>query len=211
MTGSATLIGLVHGDVHPGVAHRVPGGREPLHVAELGEDRDRGQRPDPVMGHQCLAPGLAARIGAQLLGDLAQLHLERVDHRDSDRYLLARALRQGLGCEPLASLAGHERAALRTPVVEEHRLNPLLPLPTLIGQRVAQPDTRAQIEDMLGWNPRLREPVRPSKAPADAWHPRDRSWRASCYPAAQRSPPAPRDAPQHPPRAAPAPRTATQS
>jgi hypothetical protein len=41
-------------------------------------------------------------------------------------------------------------------VVVEHRLDPLLPLSTLIDQRVAQPDPRTQIEDVIGRNPRLR-------------------------------------------------------
>ena len=41
----------------------------------------------------------------------------------------------------------------------EHRLSSLLPLTALIDQRVAQPDPCAQIKDMPGRDPRLRQPL----------------------------------------------------
>ena len=40
----------------------------------------------------------------------------------------------------------------------------------------------AQVKDVIGRNPRLRQPRDPSAARADAGRPRDRSWRASCSP-----------------------------
>jgi hypothetical protein len=43
-------------------------------------------------------------------------------------------------------------------VVVEHRLDALLPLAALIGQRVTQPHARAQIEQMVRRDPRLRQP-----------------------------------------------------
>jgi len=43
-------------------------------------------------------------------------------------------------------------------VVVEHRLQALLPLAALIDQRVTQPDPRAQIEHVLGRDPRFRQP-----------------------------------------------------
>jgi hypothetical protein len=43
-------------------------------------------------------------------------------------------------------------------MVVEHRLDALLPLSALIGQRVPQPDPRAQIEHVIGRDPRLRQP-----------------------------------------------------
>src|SRR5439155_19200457 len=64
--GRAPLVGLVDGDVQAGVAHGVPRGGEAAGVAELGEDRDRAQRADAVVGHQRLTAGLAAPVGAQL-------------------------------------------------------------------------------------------------------------------------------------------------
>jgi hypothetical protein len=47
-----------------------------------------------VGGDQRLASRLAARVGAQLLVERRQLGVERVDHRQRDRDLLARARRQ---------------------------------------------------------------------------------------------------------------------
>jgi hypothetical protein len=44
-------------------------------------------------------------------------------------------------------------------MVIEHRLDALLPLAALIDERVAQPDTRAQVEQVLGRDPRLRQPA----------------------------------------------------
>ena len=56
-------------------------------------------------------------------------------------------------------LARQQPAALRAAVVIEHRLDPLLPLAALIDERVAQPDPGAQIEDVIGRDPRLRQPA----------------------------------------------------
>ena len=42
-------------------------------------------------------------------------------------------------------------------MVVEHRVNPLLALAALVGEGVAQPHTRAQIEDVIGRDPRLRQ------------------------------------------------------
>ena len=53
----------------------------------------------------------------------------------------------------------HQRAALRAAVVIQRRLDPLLPLATLLRQLVAQPHLRARIEDVLGRDPRFRQPV----------------------------------------------------
>src|SRR5262245_22301786 len=50
MPRRATLVRLVDGDVHPRVARSLSGGGEAPAVAELGEDRDRGQLPDPAVG-----------------------------------------------------------------------------------------------------------------------------------------------------------------
>jgi hypothetical protein len=43
-------------------------------------------------------------------------------------------------------------------VVIEHRLDALLPLAALVDERVAQPNAGAQLEQVLGRNPRLRQP-----------------------------------------------------
>jgi len=109
--------------------------------------------------HQRLAASLAARIGAQLLVDRSDLGLERVDHRERDRDLFTRGLRQRLSRKPLAPVADHQRAPRRAAVVIEHGLDPLLPLAALVRKRVPRTDPRAQIEDVLGRDPRLWQPV----------------------------------------------------
>ena len=60
--GGAVIVGLVDGDVQPGVADDVAGVVEAADVAELGEDRDRGQLPDPVDLRRS-APGSPAACG----------------------------------------------------------------------------------------------------------------------------------------------------
>ena len=65
MPGSASRIGLVHGDVQSGEPDYVPGGGEPAGVTDLGEDRDRGQLTDAESAHQHLAARLAARERTQ--------------------------------------------------------------------------------------------------------------------------------------------------
>jgi hypothetical protein len=105
------------------------------------------------MAHQRLAPRLATRVRAQLAIKRGDLHLERIDDRDRDRDLLARRGRQPPRRKPLASLDGHQAAALRTAMVIQRCLDPLLPFAALLRQHVAQPQPLTQIED-----PRRRDP-----------------------------------------------------
>src|SRR5581483_7188489 len=63
-----------------------------------------------------------------------------------------------LSRQPRATHAREQIAALRASVVIEHRLDPLLPLTTLMRERVPQPYPRSQIEDVLRRDPRLRQP-----------------------------------------------------
>lgn len=49
-------------------------------------------------------------------------------------------------------------AAVSQPVVVEHRADALLPLAALVDKGVTQPHPRAQIEQMIGRDPRLRQP-----------------------------------------------------
>ena len=159
------LIGLVHGDVHAGVPNGETGGGEPRAVTQLREDRHRDQRPDPVVDHQRLAPRLTARIGAQLLVDRRELTVERVDHPERDRHLLARCRGQRLRGQPVTPVSGHQLTTLRAAVVIQRRLDPLLPLAALLRQRVPQPHPRAQIQDVLGRDPRLRQPLEHQQLP----------------------------------------------
>jgi hypothetical protein len=90
----ATRVGLVDGDVQAGVAHGLARGGEAARVAELGEDRDRRQRADPVVAHQRAAAGLALGVLAQLLVQRHELGVVGVDQGKRDGDLLARRWRQ---------------------------------------------------------------------------------------------------------------------
>ena len=113
---------------------------------------------DPVVGHQRLAAGLATRIRSQLAINRRQLRVERVDHPQPDRDLLARGFRQRRLLEPGAALRGQQyQAGASDPVVLEDRVDALLPLAAIIDQRVPQPHTGAEIEQMLRRDPALRQ------------------------------------------------------
>ena len=61
------IVGLVDGDVQAGVADDVAGVLKAADVAELGEDRDRGQAADSVdLLDQRAAAGLLAGDRVQL-------------------------------------------------------------------------------------------------------------------------------------------------
>ena len=65
----------------------------------------------------------------------------------------------GLSGEPFAPVTDHQRAPVWAPVVVEHSLDSLLPLATLVRERMPTADSCAEIEDVLGRDPRLREPA----------------------------------------------------
>ncbi len=90
MPGRAVTVGLVDGDVHAAIANRVTAVLKAPAVAELGDDRDRDQLPDPVVAlDQRFAASLPARVRTQLRIQRGDLALERVDHRKRDRDLLS--------------------------------------------------------------------------------------------------------------------------
>jgi hypothetical protein len=85
MAGRPFRVRVVDGDVEAGVADGVVGGGEAAAVAELGEDRGRAHRPDPV---QLLDQGAAARLAARKCSQLAvewrQLVIEAVEHAQAE-------------------------------------------------------------------------------------------------------------------------------
>jgi hypothetical protein len=94
---------LVDGDVQAGVADRVARVLKAARVAELGQDRDRRQRADPVdLLGQCAAAGLRARVRAQREVDRPDLQLDRVDHLQGDRQLLGCRGRELQASDPFA-------------------------------------------------------------------------------------------------------------
>ena len=132
--------------------------RASTRTAELGEDHDACQRTHPEMRLECAAARLTTRIGAQLLIQRRDPRIERVDHLQRDRDLFASGGWQRQLLQPRAVHGAQQTSALGQPVVIEHGLDPLLPLTTVIHQRVAQPDPRAEIEQMVRRDPALRQP-----------------------------------------------------
>jgi hypothetical protein len=63
------------------------------------------------------------------------------------------------GGEPGEPVGVHQVASLWAAVVIEHGLDALLPLAALRREGVAQPHPRAQIENVFGRDPRLRQPA----------------------------------------------------
>jgi hypothetical protein len=151
----------VDADVEPGRPHGLARAGEPLHVAELAEDRRRGQLADPVLADQRLAARLAAGEPAQLALQRRQLGLDRLDQPQRDRDPLLRRLRQSEPGEegaplpaeqPLRYLAGGDA------VLEERRPDPLQPLGSLLDQRPAQAGARAPLADVRRRQPGLGQP-----------------------------------------------------
>jgi hypothetical protein len=82
-----------------------------------------------------------------------ELSAERIDDAERDRDLLTRTGRQRLQGQPGATTLAHQIPSLRTAMVIEHRLDPLLPLRPLMRERVPQPDPGTEIKDVLRWDP----------------------------------------------------------
>ena len=148
---------LARADARVALLDTIPGVGDLLALTLASEIGDiaRFSCARKLIGYAGLAPkinqsGDRSRTGALSKGRIADPAL------DGD--LLARRLRQRQAVQPLASVGGHQRSALRAAVVIEHRLNPLLPLATLSGQGVTQPHTRAQIQQVRRRDPRLRQP-----------------------------------------------------
>lgn len=111
------------------------------------------------LAHQRSAAGLAARVKPQFAGDRRRLRVVRVDHLKGDRDLLGRAAGQLELLEPCAVVGGEQPRALRKPVVVKDGLKALLPLAALIDERVTQTNPGAQLEQMVGRDPRLGQPA----------------------------------------------------
>src|SRR5215207_1646696 len=85
MAGAALLVSLVHGDVQAGEAHGLTRGGEAPRVAELGEDRARDPRADPVVAHQRAAARLPAGERLEIAIERSELRVDVLDHRQRPR------------------------------------------------------------------------------------------------------------------------------
>ena len=114
MPGGAVIVGLVDGDIQAAIADDVAGVLEAADVAELRQDRDRGQRPDPVdVLDQRPAARLFARDLVQLRIERDEPDVERVDDRKRNVELLTGRGRKAQAGDPLAALEREQVAALR--------------------------------------------------------------------------------------------------
>ena len=85
--------------------------------------------------------------------------VDRVDYMQRDLKLLTRRVRNSNVGEPLAACTVEQVAALRNAVVIEHGMHPLLPLGPLMRQQMPGPHPRADIQNVCGRDPRLRDPT----------------------------------------------------
>jgi len=131
------------------------------HIAELGEDRGRDARADAVVAHQRLAAGLAASEALQLKIEIVQYAVEVLDDAQRDGDLLLGDRGQVQVGELLAGVLALQACKApglhRHAVVKEDGVDALQPLGALINQRLSQPHLRAQIKDVPGRDPRLRQ------------------------------------------------------
>jgi hypothetical protein len=137
--GAALAVGAVDGDVQAGVAHdRVAVGKA-AGIAQLGQDGRGDQHPDPIVAvDQGAAARLAAGEGTQPALQRIQFQVELVELPQRGRHLQAAGLRQRDLLQPAASRP-RQQSVVRAgqPVVEQHRVQPLLEGGALIHQRLA--------------------------------------------------------------------------
>jgi hypothetical protein len=147
----------VHGDVESAVADGVVGAAKAARIAQFGDDRGGGHRPDPVQPcDQRPAARLTARKQRQRPVQRRQLVIDHVDHPQRQRQQLTTGRRQLDRRKRLPASAGARPHAGRHALVEQLRLQPLLPSGALVDQRLAQPHARAQLQNLRRRDPRLR-------------------------------------------------------
>jgi hypothetical protein len=156
----ALSVRLRDGDVKAGEADRLAGVGETAHVAQLGPDRHGGQPTDPVASHERLAARLVARDTGQLGIEQVEFHLEVVDHPQGQVDRLAGQRRELGPGQPGPPVGGEQRGAVGQSMVEQDRVDGLVPAGVLADQPTAQPDPGAGGGDVGGWHPRLGQRAR---------------------------------------------------
>jgi hypothetical protein len=87
VTGRTLAVRLVDGDVESAVADGIVGAAEAARIAQFGDDRGRGHRPDPVQARDQLAAArLAASVERQRPVERCELAIDRLDHPQRQRY-----------------------------------------------------------------------------------------------------------------------------
>lgn len=108
------------------------------------------------MGLQRLGARPAVRDLAQLAVERLELDVDLVDQSKRDLDPGARRVWELEPFEPGAPLTHEQVASRRVAVMEELCVDALLPAGALLDQRPAQAHERAQLEDLLGRDPRPR-------------------------------------------------------
>jgi hypothetical protein len=143
------------------VADGFVGACEAPTVTELGEDRRRSDRTDAVeVGDQGTARRLTASERAQRPVKRGKLAIDHVHRSQRQRHQLAPGRRELRLRERRPASAGSRLQAGRDPLVQQLRLEPLLPSRALIDQQLAHPHADAQLEHVHGRDPRLRQLAR---------------------------------------------------
>jgi hypothetical protein len=111
------------------------------------------------VAHQRAAARLGSGERLEVAIDRGELGIDVLDHGQGDLDLLAGRRGEIERHEPVAGVAPIEtRGGGLDAVVEEHGVDALQPLRPLIDERLAKPHLGAQLEDVLGWDPRARKP-----------------------------------------------------
>jgi len=98
-----------------------------------------------------LDPGDAGQFAVQPV----QFDLELIDHPQGPLHRLAGHRWQLGPGQPGPPVGGEQLGALRQPVVEQDRMDALLPAGALADQGPAQPDLGTSVGDMRRWHPGL--------------------------------------------------------
>ena len=157
MAAGTLAVRLRDGDIQPGEPHRLASVGEAADVAELGPDRHRGQPTDPIAAHERLAAWLGPRDPGQLGIEGVEFDLEVVDHPQGQVDRLASDRRQLGPGQPGPPVGGEQLGTLGQPMVEQDRVDALLPAGPLADQPAAQPDLGASVGDVRRWRPGLRQ------------------------------------------------------
>jgi len=110
---------------------------------------------DPVAAHERLAAWLGSCDAGQLGVEQVEFGVDVVDHPQGQVDRLAGHRRELGPGQPGPPVGGEQIGAVRQPMVEQDRVDALVPAGVPADQRTAQPDLGARVGDVGWWHPRL--------------------------------------------------------
>src|SRR5712692_121869 len=158
VAAAAALTRFFDDRVEAGQPGDLLGAAEAARLADLGEQVAGEDRPDPVDRLQRLAALIVAGEATQLGVDRLELRLQRRHHRQERVDLQAGVLRElerGSPAQPRWPEQVRPRAG--PTLVQKVGVQALTPAAPVLGERLAQPRAIAQLLDLLGRDPRLRQ------------------------------------------------------